>query len=193
MPRTTMTALIARVKAMCNGSTTLSDDDYQTLLDDHAVAVNANLIPRVPFFTQHVAPHENLEAGPVNVIYYGYNTQLVENTDYTADYQRGIFTTPAANYRGLRILGMAYDINAAAADGWERLASQAADSFAWSDVEGSYHPEQARQYKLDMAAKYRSRAWAMGRTVERNDTPPLNDPTGRDDLIRRERAGYGPS
>src|SRR5512138_1360431 len=171
--RPTMVQLIARVKALCGGDTTISDDDYQTLLDDHAVTVNALLEPQQPFYTEHAAPFENLEAGAK--VYYGYNILLTETTDYTADYQRGLFTTPAADYRGLRILGKAYDIHAAAADGWERLAARSADAFAWSDVEGSYHPEQARQYKLDMAKAHRRKAWATGRTVERNDTPAHAD------------------
>jgi len=193
MPRSTMTALIARVKALCNGNTTISDDNYQTILDDHSVSVNGVLEPQRPFYTIHAAPFENLEQGAQ--IFYGFKTLLVENTDYTADYQRGLFTTPASDYRGLRIVGTAYDIHAAAADGWEQLAASSPDAFAWSDVEGSYHPEQARQFKLDMAAKHRRKAWATGRTVERADTPELpRDGDGwRGDLIRRERAGYGPS
>jgi len=190
MPRATMTALIARVKAMCNSDTSLSDNDYQTLLDDHAIIVDSYLEPRVPFYTQHVSPFENVESGSACIIYYGYNTQLIETTDYTADYQRGIFTTPAADYRGLKIYGVAYDIHAAAADGWERLAEASAGAFAWSDVEGSYHPEQARQFKLEQAKAHRRKAWAIGRTVERADTPALLARDWRGDLLRRERAGH---
>lgn len=190
-PRTTMTALIARVKALCASNTTISDTDYQTMLDDHAVAVNGVLEPQQPFYVKHLAPFENLEAGAS--IFYGYNTLLVENTDYTADYQRGIFTTIAADYRGLRIIGTAFDIHAAAADGWERIAAANPDAFDWSDVEGSYKPSQARDYALTMAKTHRRKAWAMGRTVERADTPALGDATGHDAVIRRARAGYGPS
>jgi hypothetical protein len=188
-PRTTMTALIARVKALCNGDTTISDTDYQTMLDDHAVAVNGVLEPQQPFYTTHLAPFENLENGAS--VFYGFKTLLVENTDYTSDYQRGRFTTPAADYRGLRIVGAAYDIHAAAADGWETIASATASAFDWSDVEGSYKPSQARDFALSMATKHRRKAWATGRTVERADTPELPGDGGwRGDLIRRERAGY---
>jgi hypothetical protein len=185
-----MSALIARVQAMCNGDTTLTADDYQQLLDDHAVAVSADLTPQPPFYTTHAAPFENLEAGAV--VYYGYNTRLTETTDYTADYQRGLITTPAADYRGLQILGTAYDLHAAAADGWERIAGRSADAFAWSDVEGSYHPEQARQFALDMAKAHRRKAWASSRTVERADTP-ASPGDWREQVLRRARAGYGPS
>jgi hypothetical protein len=186
MARSTMASLIARVRALANGDTTLSDDDYQTMLDDHAVVVNGLLRPQIPFYTTHAAPFENLEAGAK--IFYGYATLLTENTDYTSDYQRGLFTTPAADYRGLRIQGTAYDINAAAADTWERIASRSADAFAWSDVEGSYHPEQARAFALDMATKYRRKAWAVGHVVERADTPPDQTQNSyHDALVRQHR------
>jgi len=185
-----MTALVARVKALCNGDATLTDDDYQTLLDDRVVVVDALLTPRVPFYTEHVAPFENLESGSACKIFYGFNTLLIENTDYTADYQRGIFTTPAADYRGLRVLGKAYDLSAAAADGWERIAARYALEFDFSDVEGSYKRSQQSETCLKMAKRYRKKAWAIGSTVERADTPPLDSQDWRGDLLRRERAGY---
>lgn len=188
--RSSMTTLIARLRVMLNSDATFANADLQTLLDDHAIAVDALLEPRAPFYTKHLAPFENLETDAI--IYYGYNTALTENSDYTADYQRGLFTTPAAEYRGLKILGMAYDLNAAAADGWEQIAARSADAFAWSDVEGSYHPEQARQFALDMAKAHRRKAWATSRTVERADTP-VGPSDWREQVVRRARAGYGPS
>ena len=188
MARSTMTNLIARVRAMCAGDTTLTADDYQTLLDDHAVVVDSYLEPQPPFYLDHISPFENLEAGAK--VYYGYNTLLTVTTDYTIDLQRGIVTTVAADYRGLKILGYAYDINAAAADGWELIANRSAGLFAWSDVEGSYHPEQAREFATDQAKRYRAKAWAMCRTIERHDTAVLAPGDWRGDLMRRERAGY---
>ncbi|MDQ2995460.1 MAG: hypothetical protein M3R61_00170 [Chloroflexota bacterium] len=189
-PRATMSYLIARLKKLIRITTDLTDFDYLELLDDHSVSVNGVLEPQQPFSTRHAAPFENLEIGAQ--IFYGYKTLLVENTDYTSDYQRGLFTTPAADYRGLRIVGTAYDLHAAAADAWELVAAGQASVFAWSDVEGSYHPEQARDYALTMATKHRRKAWAIGRTVERGDTPELpRDGNGwKGDLMRRERAGY---
>lgn len=188
--RTSMSDLIARVRSLCASNATLTDDDIQTFLDDHSVSVNGVLEPQRPFYTTHAAPFENLEQG-ANV-FYGFKTLLIETTDYTADYQRGLFTTPQADYRGLRIVGTAYDIHAAAADAWEQIATGQASVFAWSDVEGSYHPEQARDYALTMAQKHRRKQWATGRTVERDDTPELPRDGGgwKGDLLRRERAGY---
>lgn len=192
-PRATMSYLIARLKKLIRITTDLTDFDYLELLDDHAVAVNGVLEPQQPFYTTHMAPFENLEIGAQ--IFYGYKTLLIEGVDYTSDYQRGLFTTPNADYRGLRIVGTAFDLHAAAADAWELVAAGQAAVFAWSDVEGSYHPEQARDYALTMATKHRRKQWATGRTVERADTPELpRDRNGwKGDLVRRERAGYGPS
>jgi len=188
--RSGMTNLIARVKSFCNGDTTLTDDDYQQLLDDHAIVVDSLLTPRVPFYVEHVSPFENLEEGSACKIYYGYNTLLVENTDYTADYQRGIFTTPAANYRGLRVLGKAYDINAAAADGWEHIAQRYSTEFDFGTLGWKYERSQQIDMCLKMAARYRKKAWAISHTVERGDTPPLDGRDWREDVRRREKAGY---
>jgi hypothetical protein len=186
--RANMTALIARTRKLLGGDTVLADIDIQELLDDHAIVVDSYLDPRPPFYTEHVSPFENLETGAR--VYYGYNTLLTLTTDYTIDEQRGIVTTLAADRRGLKILGMAYDINGAAADGWERIASRGADLFAWSDVEGSYHPEQARDFATNQAARYRAKAWAVSRTIERHDTAVLAPNDWRGDLLRREKAGY---
>lgn len=189
--RAGMANLITRLRAMCGGdAVTLTDALCQELLDNYSVLVDSYLTPRVPFWTEHASPFENIEEGTLCKIYYGYNTLLTETTDYTADYQRGIFTTPAANYLGLKILARAYDINAAAADGWERLAATSADAFDWSDVEGSYSPSKARDYKLAQAKSYRAKAWALVRIVERHDTAALAPNDWRGDLLRRERAGH---
>lgn len=189
MARSTMTNLIARVRRCCNGDTTLTDDNYQELLDAHAVLVDSYLTPRSPFYVDHVSPFENLEESTACKVYYGYNTLLTESTDYTADYQRGIFTTPAANYQGLKVLGKAYDVNAAAADGWERIAARYSLEFTFSDVEGTYQRQQQIEKCLDMAKHYRAKAWATSRAVERHDTAVLDvGDDWRGDLLRRAKA-----
>jgi hypothetical protein len=164
-----MAALIARTKGLCGGDTQISDDDYQQLLDDHAFVVECALAQRPPFFTQHQSPFENLEAGAV--VYTGYNTPLVEGVDYTIDLQRGIVTTPQANYQVISIQGMAYDINAAAADGWERIAARHVGAFDLSADGSSLRRSQAHDQALLQAATYRAKAWAVTTTVDRADTP----------------------
>jgi hypothetical protein len=186
--RSTMANLIARSRKLLNGDTVLDDDDIQELLDGHAIVVDSYLEAQPPFYTQHVSPFESLETGAR--IYVGYNTLLTITTDYTIDEQRGIVTTPLADYRGLKILGMAYDVNAAAADGWDRIAGRGADLYGWSDVEGSYHPEQARDFATNQAQRYRAKAWAVSRTIERHDTAVLAPSDWRGDLLARAKAGY---
>lgn len=188
--RATMADLIDAVQAMCNGDTTLTDQDYQDLLDQHSVAVDALLEPRPPFYTTHLAPFEWFESG--TVVYVGYNTVLTETADYTFDEQRGIVTTPAANYQGLKVQGTAYDVHAAAADGWERIAARSADLPDVKGDDGSMvYQSQLITQALTMAKTYRRKAWAMGRVVERADTPNLD--TGHNwnsEALRRAKAGY---
>jgi len=164
-----MEALINRVQALCGGDTVITDDDYGQLLDDHAFDIECALEPRPPFFVQHRSPFENIEAGAV--VYVGYNTLLTEDTDYTIDLQRGIVTTPSANYQVIRLQGTAYDINAAAADGWERIAARYVGEFDIASPDGSLKLSQQYDHALGQAAKYRAKAWATTTTVDRADTP----------------------
>ena len=168
MPRATMSALIARVKALANGDAQISDDDYQQLLDDHAFVVECALEPRPPFYTQHRSPFENLETGCA--VYVGYNTLLDEDTDYTIDLQRGIVTTPAANYQVIYLQGMAYDVYAAAADAWERIAARHVGKFDLSADGSSLRRSQLHEQALAQAAACRRQAWATTVTTERSDT-----------------------
>jgi hypothetical protein len=170
-----MADLIERVKAMCNGDTTITDDDYQQLLDDHAVPIDAPLVPQAPFYTRHLAPYGNLEADTV-VYLSGSTTMLSVDTDYTIDLQRGIVTTPTADYRALSLQAVAYDINAAAADGWERIAGRYALEFAFTSAGSSYSRQQQIEGAKKMAVQYRAKAWPKVSTVDRADTPPLREP-----------------
>lgn len=53
-------------------------------------------------------------------------TPLATPTDYTIDSSSGTVSTPAADLRGLMLTGRSYVLNAAAADGWARLAGRLA-------------------------------------------------------------------
>jgi hypothetical protein len=163
-----MSALIARVRALCNGDTALTDDDIQVLLDDVAYPVDAPLIPMEPFATRLIGPYPNLEAGAV-VYVAGTSTPLVEGTDYTIDLQRGMVTTPVARRDALRIQGTAYDVFAAAAAGWDRIAARYTLEFDFTSVEGSYSRSQQLALCQRMAAQYRARAWPHTITVDRDD------------------------
>lgn len=173
MARDTMTSLISRLRGMLAGTTSFSDDDLQSLLDDHAFAFDTSLVPRAPFYVEHEAPYENIEVGCR--VYVGYNTLLTEEVDYTIDLSRGVVTTPAADHRGLQAYGTAYDLNAAAADGWERIAAGKADQFDLSADGSNLRRSQLHEQALTQAAAFRKKAWATQRNVERSDSARPGD------------------
>jgi hypothetical protein len=175
-PRTTMTTLISRLGKLLPAAAAFTDDDLQEMLDGHAFTFDVSLVPRLPFYKQHEAPYENIEAGAG--VYTGYNQVLVEGTDYTIDLSRGIVSTPAADRRGLMIQGSAYDLNAAAADGWERVAAAHVGEFDVSHDDGSsLKRSQVHDQALTQAAKYQSKAWATQTSVERSDMTGSGDTT----------------
>lgn len=173
MARDTMTSLIARLRGMLANSTAFDDDDLQDLLDDHAFAFDTSLVPRAPFYVEHEAPYENIEVGCR--VYVGYNTLLAEGADYTIDLSRGVVTTPAADHRGLQAYGTAYDLNAAAADGWEIIAAGNASKFDLSADGSSLRRSQLHEQALTQAAKFRAKTWATQRNVERSDSAREGD------------------
>jgi hypothetical protein len=188
-----MVNLIARLKTLLNNNASISDEQAQQLLDDRAVFFEAAIIPRTPFYTQHVAPWENLEEGAATIIFYGYNTMLIETTDYTVDYQRGVVTTVAADRRGLKMLSVAYDVYGAAADGWQSIATTTLG--AGGKISGlgySIDASSASSDALSMASHYRALAWPRTQKTERDDT--VLDPRWPENWhhARHYKAGYAP-
>jgi hypothetical protein len=121
-----------------------------------------------PTFTRFGISIGNLDS-TTQIYISGSTTVLTETTDYTLDYQRGIFTTPSANYRNLSARGTAYNLNLAAADGWERIAARYVLEFDVTGVEGSYKRSQQYSQAMGMAAKYRRSAGVTSSYVERGD------------------------
>lgn len=167
MARATMAALIADLRAKVNGDATFTDDDLERLLDAHAMSVDIRLEPRPPFYREHRAPVAPWEEGAL--VYIGYAEELELGTDYTIDLLRGIVTTPAAEHRSIFIQGTAYDLNAAAADGWERIAGRHVGEFDFSANEASHRRSQTHEQALRQAETFRGRAWARTSTVDRAD------------------------
>lgn len=162
-----MAALIADLRSKLNGDATFTDDNLQGLLDEHAQAVDIRLDPRPPFYREHRAPIAPFEAGAI--VYIGHAEELVLDVDYTIDLMRGIVTTPAADYRALFIQGMAYDLNAAAADGWERIAGRHVGKVDISANSASQSRSQLHEQATAQAALFRARARATTSTVDRAD------------------------
>jgi hypothetical protein len=189
--RAGMANLIARLQALLNSDPSITDDDAQQLLDDRAVFFDAPLTPRIPFYVQHLSPWENLEEGAVTIVYYGYNLMLIETTQYTVDYQRGVVTTLEADRRGLKMQSVAYDLYGAAADGWEGIAG--AHTGLGGKISGlgySIDSGSAKADALDMAQKYRALSWPRTHQTERADS--IIDPRQAYDWhnARHYRAGY---
>jgi hypothetical protein len=152
-----------------NYDSTFTEDDYQGMLDDHAVEFNRALEPlNSPTLTRFGVGVGNIDTAAV-VYLSGSRTILTETTQYTMDYQRGILTTPAINYQPLSCRGTAYNLYMAAADAWERIASRYVLEFDFSDVEGSYSRSQQSKMCQEQAAKYRRMAGATSTYVERGD------------------------
>lgn len=168
MARSSMAALIARLRGLLAGDTVLTDDELQDMLDEHVLWISAPLYTEDPY-TEHRASYTNLEAG-ARVFVAGLN--LLEGTDYVIDAARGIVTTATPDHRRLYIQGRAYDLNAAAADGWERIAARDVGSYDFSSNNLSSNVSQKHRQALAQADTFRAKAWPRVATVERADTPP---------------------
>lgn len=177
MARSSMTTLIARLRSLLANDTTFTDDDLQGMLDDNAVLVVEQLTPEQPRYVRHLSSAGNFEAGVQ--VFFGM-TQL-DSSSYTFDAQRGIVTTPQPDYRGLRLEGTAYDINAAAADGWDRIAGRFVNEFDFSTSSKGFKRSQQHAHALGQAKTFRAKAWAKTVTTERSDMAPGN---GTADAIR---------
>lgn len=128
-------------------------------------------------YTEYWIGHKNLEELSSGTAYFYIETgdgTNVGTADYSVDYQRGIVTF-ASDQGGTTYYwtGRKYDISGAAADIWERKASQVAHMFSFStDNHRIDRGALAKQY-LEMAQRYRSKSDYGVRQVElqRSDVP----------------------
>jgi hypothetical protein len=161
--------LLARLASLVNYDSTFTEDEYQGMLDDHAVEFNRACEPlNSPTLTRFWVGVGNIDTAAV-VYISGSLTILTETTDYSLDYQRGLLTTPATTYRSLSCRGTSYNVFLAAADAWERIGARYALEFDFSDVEGTYNRSQQSAMCQQQAAKYRRMAGATSTFVERGD------------------------
>lgn len=170
MARPTMTTLIARLRSLLANDATFTDDDLQGMLDDNALLVVEQLTPEQPRYMRHFSSASNFEAGAQ--VFFGM-IQLATN-EYAFDAQRGIVSTPQPDYRGLRLEGTAYDLNAAAADGWDRIAARFVQEFDFSTSSKGFKRSQQHTNALAQAKTFRQKAWAKTVTTERSDMLPGN-------------------
>jgi hypothetical protein len=163
--------LVSRLADLCANDTTFATDDYESFLADHAFEFQVAVqILNAPTYTRFGIGIGNLDSN-VQIYLSGSTQILTETTDYTLDYQRGVFTTPSTEYRPLAARGTAYNLNLAAGDAWERIASRYVLEFDVTGVEGSYKRSQKYQQARDMASRFRTQAGVVSHYVERADQP----------------------
>jgi hypothetical protein len=183
MARSTMTALIARVRSLLNDpdAAIFTDDQIEDLLDERSVVVSVPLATSTDTLTHRATTADMLETDALvyaGVSGYGTTglldtpvsvevaaaaltgaTLLTATTDYTLDAARGIVTTLGAETRGLWLVGRSYDIYGAAADGWEQVASGKTGKIDLGDAAGNVKGSQLFTQALVMADRLRRRAW----------------------------------
>lgn len=188
MARTTMSDLITTLRGMTNAGTAdytigtvtyWTDDQMQSALDRY----------RLDVVRLSVSPAVEYDGGTVvytryatGVMYWEGSTafELQDSTGnavgtalYTFDAERGVITfsatTTGVDYYAC---GAVYDMDAAAADVWEKKAAQAADLFNFSTDNHSIQRGAIIQNYLRMASQYRARSKYASNTIsiERGDT-----------------------
>jgi hypothetical protein len=189
--RTTMTNLIAELRGMTNagsadytiaGATYWTYEQLQNILDRHRkevvrdeleeleeVGVGGTLIT-----TRYYSHYGNYESMSGTTLFYLQNAagSAVATATYTPDYFRGevVFTSNTLG-SAYYLTGRSYNMNAAAADVWERKASQAASAaYSWSTDNMRVDKSGLRKEALEQARYYRSLAGPTSVTMVRSDT-----------------------
>lgn len=189
--RTTMAELIAELRAMTNAGSNdytvggipfWTDKQMQTALDRYRREVveeqlvyldenNGGTINITRYYSRH-GNYEQTSGGTAIFVVRDSGYNVVGSASYTPDYLRGevIFTTNTSG-SAYYLTGRSYDLNAAAADVWDKKASQAmAASYSWSTDNMRVDKTGMRKEAAEMARYYRSLAGPISIDMERGDT-----------------------
>lgn len=191
MARTGMANLIAELRGMCNagsadytinGVTYWTDDQLQSILDRRSTEVIDERLVTVSennggttTYTRYYSRHGNYEAttgGSLVFVVKDANHSPVGTANYTPDYYTGEIVF-AANTAGSAyyLTGRSYDLDAAAADVWNRKASQAMSaSYSWSTDNMRVDKTAMRKEAVEMARYYRGMAGPASIDLTRGDT-----------------------
>ena len=176
MARSGMSELITELRGMAEAgtadyslgaSTFWSDDQLQDLLDSHRTDIifqSLNVYPTVvssgsASYKDYRSDYGYLETttGGTAIMYLQDSTGATVGTaNYTPDYRRGKFEF-TADQRGTAyyLTGRSYDLNAAAADVWNRKAAHyAPTSFDFSTDNHSVSRSQIYAHCKEMAAQF---------------------------------------
>ena len=101
---------------------------------------------------------------------YDANGSAIGTSNFTGDYQRGIFTFTADQKGSVRYIdARSYDLNAAAADGWRELMGAKAVCYSFTADGASYDRQQWFEHCKSMALYYDSLSKPTYTTLERSD------------------------
>lgn len=175
MPRSSMTALIARVSALVNDSSNsvFSTDVVQDALDLQRLdlfQVELQAVPRLTAsgaaWLDYFADSDSWEADAV--LDDGTWTAISSGL-YTPDYLTGRWTFAASQTPPVYLTGKTYDVYAAAADLCEQRAGLVAEQFSFSTPHGSVSLGQKFTNWSALAAQYRAQARVRQIRLTRDD------------------------
>lgn len=179
--RAGMLNLLARWRRMVNDTagSVWNDTEAQELLDTYRIDIYAGELEAAPqnvgsttVYKVHMSPWENLEetaSGTANFRLYDANGSAI-SSGYTADWQRGIFTFAADQIGSARYIdAKAYDLNAAAADGWRELMGAKASFYKFTADGATYERQQWFEHCQAMARYYDNLSKPTYTTLVRTD------------------------
>lgn len=162
--RTSMSEIIAQLRllVMEPGSTLLSDQQVQDILDQHAyrsvyeqTTPVFNVYSGTTEYKLFIAAHQYWEN---NATLHKGDFTLIASAGYTADFKTGEFTFSASQILPVLTYGTWFDINAAAADAWEMKAANYAAQFDFAVDGGNYSKSQQYTNAMAMVKKFRIKA-----------------------------------
>jgi hypothetical protein len=189
--RTGMATLISELRGLCNagsadytiaGVAYWSDDHLQRVLDNHRKEVIEEALYNVDEneggtsitkrYYSHGGNYEQTTGGTAVFVVKDSNWNAVGTALYTVDYPRGEITfagdTDGSAYY---LTGRSYDLNAAAADIWDRKAAQVTSAaYSWSSDNMRVDKSGLRKEAVEMARYYRGLAGPTSIDLDRSDT-----------------------
>jgi hypothetical protein len=176
-----MVMLIDRWRRMVadTGSDHWDDDTAQEVIDAHRLDIYREPLVAVPqpapgstVYTVYQAQYPYIEGtasgSAVFRLYDAGGTAITSG--FTLDWQRGRVVFSADQGGSARLLDYrAYDLNAAAADGWRERAADTADKYAFADTGQSFSRNQWFEHCERMAERYAAQAWVSAADIVRSD------------------------
>ena len=165
--RTGMTTLISRWRRLVDdaGTAVWTDDNAQQMLDGFRVDVWSEVLTYIPQYVNattvyklYASKYNNLEAvasGTTVFRVFDANGLLQGTADWSADYQRGLVTFTTDQAGSARYLdARAYNLNAAAAQGWRERAALTSGYYAFETDGQVFNREQYFEHRQEMAVHF---------------------------------------